>query len=116
MRISDWSSDVCSSDLCADGLIISWAIPDEGATGRSAAQKMLEVAGLVLRRPHMSALEIRIEIDPFLDCLFIEKLLYEAAADVDLILTRSGVGLDVGDRSEDRRAGKEGGSTCRSRL
>src|SRR3546814_13803792 len=50
MRISDWSSDVCSSDLCrsasADGLHALWLGPDEWlvlAAG-SAAETMLQAS------------------------------------------------------------------------
>src|SRR3546814_10465061 len=30
MRISDWSSDVCSSDLCLEGVTDRWAITEDG--------------------------------------------------------------------------------------
>src|SRR3546814_7235075 len=70
MRISDWSSDVCSSDLVPrDGKTL---VLVNGAYGQRIAQ-ILEVLGRACRV------------------------------------------IDKGDRSEERRVGKECVSTCRSR-
>src|SRR3546814_7312647 len=86
MRISDWSSDVCSSDLVI-----------EPAFGRAISGEMLGarhhrgVAGEVvaLKAPHPRG--------------------GEAAAEIG-VLARA---FDA--RSEERRVGKEGVSTCRYR-
>src|SRR3546814_17739138 len=43
MRISDWSSDVCSSDLPEDGLI---GIGSGGSFALAAARALVEVDGL----------------------------------------------------------------------
>src|SRR3546814_17475214 len=103
MRISDWSSDVCSSDLSigageqarlqlqALSLVRSieavtvWA-PDPGKTGRYA-QEMADVLAC-----------------PVTACADIDT----AMADVDIAVTTT-------PRSEERRVGKECVSTCGSR-
>src|SRR3546814_8656199 len=95
MRISDWSSDVCSSDL---GL--SW---NGNATSLSALPPLL--AAVAERAPGERPM---LQID--------------AAADSDygtlarVLAAANGAGLqDIGFRSEERRVGKEGCSTFRSR-
>src|SRR3546814_16179412 len=96
MRISDWSSDVCSSDLSDDG--IRRAIISHWAIGGPVA---------LMRR---SALDT---VDRWSEGLRIE--------DWDLFLrlaARDALGfIDVGvcARSAERRVGKECVSTCRSR-
>src|SRR3546814_4961950 len=88
MRISDWSSDVCSSDL---GILVVGG----GFAGFWAAMAARRVAGeqasvtLVSREP---VLQMR-------------PRLYEARPET--------LGVDL--RSEERRVGKECVSTCRSR-
>src|SRR3546814_11554985 len=95
MRISDWSSDVCSSDLrdwavaerlAADG---SWqeapdAIPNEKARPLTLRGQLDKVAALTAGRPAPAGLAL--------------ATLREAA-----------------ERSEERRVGKACVSTCRSR-
>src|SRR3546814_20061545 len=94
MRISDWSSDVCSSDLTiritvAGGLCVADL---EGALCRPiGAPQLFTVHGVGEG-----------EID---DIVFAEPLDQSRAA---------GAWRQVG-RSEERRVGKECGSTCRSR-
>src|SRR3546814_5568911 len=82
MRISDWSSDVCSSDLV-----------DVDAIG--AAQ--------------LVSADLAVEIEQVGHG---ERGAEAAAADVRPVETHVG-GREA--RSEERRAGKECGSTCRSR-
>src|SRR3546814_19050877 len=95
MRISDWSSDVCSSDLAVEH--------DEFAgVGHGIGEP------LTRERYHRTRLT-------FVD---IPKL-----APVIIGPARRLLGIGVGyfetgqrpGRSEERRVGKEGGSTCRSR-
>src|SRR3546814_3609258 len=59
MRISDWSSDVCSSDLCqvSRGRQIK-------ATINGASKKRLVVYGYVARFPHGRRNERRNHVDP----------------------------------------------------
>src|SRR3546814_16960349 len=79
MRISDWSSDVCSSDLPLQGGDDAVAVVgDDGALGHLVA----------------------------VPCDHLDKAVPRAVV---------GQGAGVGDRSEERRVGKECVSTCRSR-
>src|SRR3546814_14191769 len=98
MRISDWSSDVCSSDLEAVGIDGGGAAL---ALADSAARfKRLPEGQPRLRRP------VAFDHGPPQD------------EDVDAAVATPGqrVARDAGDgRSEERRVGKECVSTCRSR-
>src|SRR3546814_15448828 len=87
MRISDWSSDVCSSDLLAHallaGLLLFQQLPLAGDIAAVALRRhVLAQGGDGLARDHLAA---------------------DGSLDGDL-------------RSEERRVGKECVSTCRSRL
>src|SRR3546814_4501542 len=86
VRISDWSSDVCSSDLAeqAKGLMFR--------TGMGADEGMIFPAD----PPRQAAFWMRNTVIP-LDIIFI------------------GPDRRILNRSEERRVGKEGVSTCRSR-
>src|SRR3546814_15388579 len=94
MRISDWSSDVCSSDLAlqeVDHLVVAGALVDRGAV---AHQRHLgQVVGAALTQV--------------------------ADRRTDLLERDAGVEQALDDledqRSEERRVGKECVSTCRSR-
>src|SRR3546814_21192085 len=96
MRISDWSSDVCSSDLGtdeADVLVEHLRLDDQfGIVGYDDKDR---VGGLQHR-----ALSI--------DGQLLDDTLGGRADDLE-------AGARVGLRSEERRVGKEGVSTCRSR-
>src|SRR3546814_1704730 len=59
MRISDWSSDVCSSDLGAEGL--------ENARLKDLAQVEISLAG---RGPHFPTLDADLYIPALLDGIF----------------------------------------------
>src|SRR3546814_19738794 len=95
MRISDWSSDVCSSDLFAqvgDGAMLDGDVTDEGWRGEQSPVAV-------------GAGEILVEVEG------VE------------VIDRVGVALGFplrdragdGTRSDERRVGKECVSTCRSR-
>src|SRR3546814_11073904 len=97
MRISDWSSDVCSSDL-----ILRLALPQH------LARAALVGSG------DMRAESDRLALQPVADALVQPG--ERAAADEQDV---GGVDLPVlllGLRSEERRVGKECVSTCRSRC
>src|SRR3546814_15961485 len=85
MRISDWSSDVCSSDLLD---VRTSRVVDERDIGLREACEIANLAGVV--HPHL-----------------------------DHGVAVRGAKLEQhqrqADRSEERRVGKEGVSTCRSR-
>src|SRR3546814_16196694 len=105
MRISDWSSDVCSSDLCKD----------DGPRRRNCAEKRLE------RCQHIVIGEIQRR--------FRIGLVGQESAEGGLAVTRhpgrrdsvEDACLGLGEqarapiRSEERRVGQEGVSTCKSR-
>src|SRR3546814_18105262 len=93
MRISDWSSDVCSSDLAAilpigDNQTLLW--------GMTARERLRRIAAA-------------------------HKLAFDAAAPGNVLLASLDYAFDpawvahLADRSEERRGGKECVSTCRSR-
>src|SRR3546814_5054126 len=91
MRISDWSSDVCSSDLI--GRTIAWQGSGKDETGVDADSG-----------------EVLVKIDPR----------YFRPTEVDFLLGDPGkarrvLGWRHTTRSEERRVGKECVSTCRSR-
>src|SRR3546814_5627481 len=89
MRISDWSSDVCSSDL---GLVMQFKL----VMGNSLAQSIAQALNVYV----------------FFTQLLIEHL--DAIAPERLHLTHGKIRFN-NQRSEERRVGKERGSTCRSR-
>src|SRR3546814_19123533 len=95
MRISDWSSDVCSSDLPALLLV-------DGAFGREAGFQAVEAD--LLARIHAEAVLAGVHA-------------LERAVDLadQLAVAVAGTQFQRVLRSEERRVGQECGSTCRSR-
>src|SRR3546814_19720920 len=110
MRISDWSSDVCSSDLLP-------RCRHDAAMARTAATHTLVLPIAPERwRPPAAAIELdglRLEPKPELHITLVGRVL------------GAGLHAEFGDRAEDfidaarrsaeRRVGKESVSTCRSR-
>src|SRR3546814_14408041 len=100
MRISDWSSDVCSSDLAkANGCAIRI-----GVNAGSLERDLLETYG----EPCPEAL-----VESALD--HIRLLEDHDFRNYKVAVKASDVFLAVAARSEERRVGKECVSTCRSR-
>src|SRR3546814_17418316 len=100
MRISDWSSDVCSSDL------IGGAHADEvGRVGLGGGNRRLDAAEADM----MLGPDIGLEAQRLRGIGEVDRRDVAAldAHEVDLVLRRV--------RSEERRVGKECVSTCRSR-
>src|SRR3546814_15085035 len=97
MRISDWSSDVCSSDLNDDGEHGGEQRLGEGERGIGGERHMRErvVAGEHGHQPEGPAQRVDLQ---------------RPRAQRDRAVAR-----DEGKRSEERRVGKECVSTCRSR-
>src|SRR3546814_18524251 len=91
MRISDWSSDVCSSDLLARARHVLRRKRDGRYLAADLPDGLLPLVAHLRREPG---------IDDALRALAIEP-------------ARARPGIDV--RSEERRVGKECVSTCRSR-
>src|SRR3546814_11685901 len=95
MRISDWSSDVCSSDLCRRGRLYRWRKAG-GRRDRSGS-----------RRIGKSFIHFR---------LIGRELLFELAELEGILLGLAGQRLQlILQRSDERRVGKECVSTCSSR-
>src|SRR3546814_11087853 len=92
MRISDWSSDVCSSDL--------WEITRPGHVFPLRYRE----GGVLVRRGHTEA------------AVDLAKLAGLTPAGVLVeVVNDDGTMKRAPERSEERRVGKEGVSTCRSR-
>src|SRR3546814_6083178 len=91
MRISDWSSDVCSSDLRAHADFVFLEGFENGRVQRRQLQHAADIGGGDAER-----------------CCNIVNVF--AAVD-----DRPIGGDGIGRRSEERRVGKEGVSPCRSR-
>src|SRR3546814_18576805 len=105
MRISDWSSDVCSSDLhVADG-VRALVVPGSGLVKRQAEKEGLDRifvdAGFEWREPGCSM------------CLAMNPDKVPAGERCAYTSNRNFVGRQgPGARSEERRVGNEGVSTC----
>src|SRR3546814_14115249 len=101
MRISDWSSDVCSSYLASlrrgGTATILGMMPLSEKVGLSAMDLL---SGKKLQGAIMGGNRFPVDIPRLVD-FYLRGLL-----DLDSI---------VAERSEERRVGKECGSTCRSR-
>src|SRR3546814_12653246 len=92
MRISDWSSDVCSSDLFESTIV--WMDEDEMLPGRPYLLKTgTSMVTATITKP-------KYEVN-------VNTIVHEAAETLSLNA--------IGVRSEERRVGKECVSTCRSR-
>src|SRR3546814_11102243 len=101
MRISDWSSDVCSSDLSSDVAALDVAL------GKSDYH----------RDPYAILSRIR-EVAPVYRSQALNGWLISRFSDVEMVLRdnlRFSAKMFGQMRSEERRVGKEGVSTCRSR-
>src|SRR3546814_15475088 len=96
MRISDWSSDVCSSDLIFRAALV--VLVEHDQLGEVDHVDLLELAGGAVVAGH----HVHREVDQ--------------VDDLRVGLADAG-GLDDDEviRSEERRVGKEWVSTCRSR-
>src|SRR3546814_17736439 len=103
MRISDWSSDVCSSDLLTDGAyhdVDSSALAFE-ICARGAMREAAAKSGIKLLEPIM-----KVEV------VTPEEYLGDVIGDMN---SRRGQIQGTDSRSEERRVGKECVSTGRSR-
>src|SRR3546814_18478184 len=104
MRISDWSSDVCSSDLQFGWKRIG-SVRDStaGSTGRIPAYDYFDL-NLAVRQP-VEGLTLAFGIDN----------LFDKKPPLPVNPGAYNTFPDTYDRSEERRVGKECVSTCRSR-
>src|SRR3546814_19482601 len=106
MRISDWSSDVCSSDL-VDGTVQQLAVHTIGGVVTPAQPLLLVV-------PSDESLEVEATILNK-DIGFVRQGQPVTVKVESFPYTRYGYLEGVVARSEERRVGQECGSTCRSR-
>src|SRR3546814_15041992 len=97
MRISDWSSDVCSSDLVEGFHLEAPPVGPERAAHAFLGQAAGDLVGLdtVVERGDLEA-----------------ELVGQVEHRGHLV---GAIAVDVDERSEERRVGKECVSTCRSR-
>src|SRR3546814_8554437 len=106
MRISDWSSDVCSSDLLTrfDGYVADEREGPDGFAGtRTAYHDTIRYNFVPEANARIAALQTG-EAD------------FAASLPPDLVKRLEGnPDIQVDTRSEERRVGKECVSTCRSR-
>src|SRR3546814_17222780 len=134
MRISDWSSDVCSSDLMVGGFLACWIIGygivqsmAPAITGKRSGKvpdgrAAFIWAALLAALPAAIAVGLTTDASPqwvLIGGLLLFGALFAVNSSLHSYLIVSyakedGVSLDVG-RSEERRVGKECVSTCRSR-
>src|SRR3546814_15692054 len=111
MRISDWSSDVCSSDLRS--LTRSPHGVDEFHTDEKREEltmKMFARTVLAGMATLMLATPVQAQIT-----YNIASLADFTGPYADVMKDLNGARHSAVARSEERRVGKEGGSTCRSR-
>src|SRR3546814_14562131 len=106
MRISDWSSDVCSSDLACPEIISSLE------PGSNSDQELPSSGLFTLRTPEIcrvakGALVLHADIG--------RELGHELIAQSQSQFGRGEAGAYAQFRSEKRRVGHECGSTCRYR-
>src|SRR3546814_11932467 len=122
MRISDWSSDVCSSDLkiisCRSGSLDGMPIL-KGLTGASRNDQVdavvAKLKGMPKSRPQRDK-TLRAMISAWFGKSLDESALDRIIKELSLrgFIAVNGVKLQYS-RSEERRVGKECVSTCRSR-
>src|SRR3546814_5580137 len=100
MRISDWSSDVCSSDLAAAERTAEWTTDYFNTPPEKEKKKMSKGAKTALG---------------ILGAIILGKAIHEATDDDDDDDDRRRSPPTSPERSEERRVGKECVSTCSSR-
>src|SRR3546814_19638592 len=120
MRISDWRSDVCSSDLGALGIVIALRRPDWlGLKGDASSVTDLPRPrlGATLRTVAIWLLVWAAPMALVLALLGRSHVFWDIGAFFSqlAIVTFGGAYAVLAYRSEERRVGKECVSTCRSR-
>src|SRR3546814_20261515 len=112
MRISDWSSDVCSSDLKEQNLPFPAQNLIESPAKNETEHIQLHVNVVEMRRTLVKLGDLH--LDDAGDCA--AKRFASAADDLRLISLCVDLDPQLGlDRSEERRVGKECVSTCSAR-
>src|SRR3546814_11084412 len=117
MRISDWSSDVCSSDLVAELCGIKPAIAGPWKHLQTLTGGVDDIAVIVSAKCAGARIDDRTVVGQREIAFAGHRPVERVAGRVDIALRhllRVAPGAHA-DRSEQRRAGKEGVSTCRYR-
>src|SRR3546814_12359222 len=121
MRISDWSSDVCSSDLGGpEGLTDRPSAPSR-VWNRVPSEIQDQIIELALEQSELSPRELAVRFTDERRYFVSEATVYRLLKAHDLITSPAYVVIKAADsfhtppRSEERRGGKECVSTVRSR-
>src|SRR3546814_18301139 len=119
MRISDWSSDVCSSDLDFAETVVPELEPAIGGEHPERLEQIVEGRGADAqqrvaraRKLHLLGAILEHQQQPAIGQRLREHPKMRAARQVPMLLDRILVGVE---RSDERRVGKECVRTCRSR-
>src|SRR3546814_20338002 len=114
MRISDWSSDVCSSDLAVEIAILELRFSLETGEFGFRGHNIHDPGGRI--PAEQGALRSAKDFNPFqIEIFGLEQACSEHGGSIDMDCGRSIAGAsDAQVRSEARRVGKEGDSTWRS--
>src|SRR3546814_13964866 len=105
MRISDWSSDVCSSDL----------ISIQASTSVENVNAILNISGRAQNPQIAFTSTPSLPQDEVMSRILFGESVTNLSATQAIQLAASLNSLRGGGRSEERRVGKEWVSTCRSR-
>src|SRR3546814_12516185 len=112
MRISDWSSDVCSSDLDVDRTIRFGFCETHPAPFPSSRPQ--PASGVPFRLASVLALAVEADAEEFE--AMVDEAIAQGAGDFSLQPLALPVGeLHTSPRSDERRGGEEGVRTCRHR-
>src|SRR3546814_12612112 len=112
MRISDWSSDVCSSDL-AKGIGMNLNAGDElpPFVIESVNADAMKEWAVFLHDPNPIHLDVEVVKAKGLG----DKVINQGPANVAYVMNMLAAAFPGSRRSEERRVGKECVSTCKSR-
>src|SRR3546814_5086170 len=111
MRISDWSSDVCSSDLLVMALK-DFSRVDRSRTELFNVNEGVETALKICQNQFKGRLEVEKDFAEVDSILCAPSQLNQVFVN---ILNNAGQAIEGAGRPEERRVGKECVSTCRSR-
>src|SRR3546814_13615807 len=112
MRISDWSSDVCSSDLRSARILLINDLNSRIPVLVEPSRERAVLAGDNSSRPRLVYLDVSAEIGTG------DRVVTSGQGGVVPPGIPVGIGSTIGEsgiRSEERRVGNGCGSTCRSR-
>src|SRR3546814_4932965 len=114
MRISDWSSDVCSSDLDADFAAVRLFRPGDKLEQRGLARAVRpdHADDAARRKAEAQVLEQQLVAIGLAEVLRLDHRPAKPLGHLDEDLCAAGATVVLPVRSAGRRGGKEGGGTC----